>query len=203
MELDLQSVEKVPFSTFGWALAPNKLEIGLPRLRMSRSFLQDLSRAVSRFSRGPVAGNHRRHFFDPTGSNTIWIVHRIEKKQPRLVLRRGRPISNIFGAKAHANVLKGTFSTDCKSNCIRMIRSGTVIAFDPVGWKKCWRWFAATGHLEKRETALDKSWRKLRLMLSRGRLFSNVIGAKPHANVLKGTCSTDWKSNCIIIGLKP
>ena len=30
------------------------LEIGLPRLRMSRSFLQDLSRAVSRFSRGQL-----------------------------------------------------------------------------------------------------------------------------------------------------
>ena len=38
----------------------------------------------------------------------------------RLILKRGRPISNIFGAKAHANVLKDTFSTDCKSNCIRI-----------------------------------------------------------------------------------
>ena len=53
------------------------LKIGLP-LKMSRSFLQDLSRAVSRFSRGPVTGNHRQHFFDPTGSNTIAIVHGIE-----------------------------------------------------------------------------------------------------------------------------
>ena len=34
------------------------LELGLPRLRMNRSFLQDLSRAVSRFSRVPVAGYH-------------------------------------------------------------------------------------------------------------------------------------------------
>ena len=40
------------------------LEIDLPRLRMSRIFLRDLSRAVSRFSRGPVARNHRRRFFD-------------------------------------------------------------------------------------------------------------------------------------------
>ena len=55
------------------------LEFGLPRLRMSRNFLQDLSRAVSRFSRGPVAGNHRQHFFDPTGSNTIAFPDRIEK----------------------------------------------------------------------------------------------------------------------------
>ena len=47
--------------------------------RMNRRFLQDISRAVSRFSRGAVAGNHRQHFFDSTGSNTITIVHRIEK----------------------------------------------------------------------------------------------------------------------------
>ena len=53
------------------SFAPKMLEIGLPRLRMSQSFLQDISRAVSRFSRGlvgPVAGNHRQHFFGPTGS---------------------------------------------------------------------------------------------------------------------------------------
>ena len=121
---------KVPFSTFAWAFAPKMLEIGLPRPRMIRSFLQDLcSGAVSRFSRCPVAGNHRRHFFHPTGSSTITIPDRIEKtkwetaldrfwRKLRLILRRARPISNIFGAKAHANVLQGTFSTDCKSNCI-------------------------------------------------------------------------------------
>ena len=79
MQLDLQSVEKAIFSTFACVFAPKMLEIGLPRLRISRSFLQDLSRAVSRFARGPVAGNHRDHFFDLTGSNTIAIVHRIEK----------------------------------------------------------------------------------------------------------------------------
>ena len=71
------------------------------------------SRAVSRFSRGPVAGYHRRHFFDPTVSDTITIVHRIE--------------INVFP-----------------------IRSGIAIVFDPVGWKKCWRRFPATGPLEKR-----------------------------------------------------
>ena len=59
-------------------LLPRKYwKIGLARLRVSRSFLQDLSRAVSRFSRGPVAGNHRQHFFDPTGSNTITFPDRI------------------------------------------------------------------------------------------------------------------------------
>ena len=43
-----------------------------------------------------------------------------QKRKLRLILRRGRPISNIFGARAHANVLKGTFSMDYKSNCIRI-----------------------------------------------------------------------------------
>ena len=71
MQLDLQSVEKIPFSTFAWAFAPEMWGTGLSRLRMSRSFLQDLSRAVSRFSRGPVGGNNRQHFFDPTWPNTI------------------------------------------------------------------------------------------------------------------------------------
>ena len=32
------------------------------------------------FSRGPVAGNHYQNFLDLVGSNTIAIVHRIEKK---------------------------------------------------------------------------------------------------------------------------
>ena len=68
MQLDLQSaVEKVPFSTFAWAFAPKMLEIGLRRPRMTWVFLQHLSRAVRRFFRGPVAGNHRQHVFDPTG----------------------------------------------------------------------------------------------------------------------------------------
>ena len=54
------------FSSFACASAPKMLESGLPRLRMSRSFLQNLSRAGSRFSRDPVAGHHRQHSFDPT-----------------------------------------------------------------------------------------------------------------------------------------
>ena len=56
------------------------LEAGLPRPTMSQGFLQDLSEAVSRFSRGPVAKNHHQHFFDPTGSNTVRTPDRIEKK---------------------------------------------------------------------------------------------------------------------------
>ena len=122
------------------------LDIGLAR-RMSRSFLQDLSRAVSRFSRGPVAGNHRQHFFDPTGSNTITNVHRIEKM----------------------------FFFDPIGNC------------NPVGSKKRWRWFPVTGPLEKREAALGRSWRKLRLILRRGRPIADMFGAK-------NSCErTEWK----------
>ena len=144
MQFELQPVEKVSFSKFAWAFAPKMLEIGLPRLGMTWSFLQGLSRAVSSFSRGGVAGNHRQHVFDPTRSSTITISDRIEKKKS---------------------------VGDC----------------NPVGSKKCWRWFPATGSLEKRETALDRSWRKSQVILSRGRPVSNIFGANVHVNVLKGT----------------
>ena len=75
------------------------------------------------------------------------------------------------------------------SSRLRMSRSLVQMSFDP------------TGPLEKREAAPDRSWRKLRLILRRGRQSSNIFGAKAHANVLKGTFSTDCKSNCIRIGL--
>ena len=74
----LQSFGKVPFSTFAWVFAPKMLEIGLPCLRMTRSCLQDLCRAVSSFFRGPVAGCRPRHFFDPNGSNAITISDLID-----------------------------------------------------------------------------------------------------------------------------
>ena len=63
------------------------------------------------------------------------------------------------------------------------------VFFDPIGdcngiWpsgsKKCWRWFPATGPLEKRETALDRSWRKLQVILRRGRPISKIFGANAH-----------------------
>ena len=76
MQLDLQSVEKVLLWSIQYvhmSFAP--LENGLPRLKMSRTLLQDPCRAPSRFSRSSVAGNHRQHFFDPTGSNTIDYNH--------------------------------------------------------------------------------------------------------------------------------
>ena len=86
-----------------------------------------------------------------------------------------------------------------KKTCFS-IRSGIVTVFDPVGSRKCCRWFPATEPLEKRKTALDRSWRNLRLILMRGRPISNILGAA-HANVLKGAFSTDCKCNCIRIGL--
>ena len=69
----------------------------------------------------------------------------------------------------------------------------------PVGSEKCWRWLPATGSLEKRKTALDGSWRKLQVILRRGRPISNVFGGKAHAHVLKGTFWKDCKSNCVRI----
>ena len=40
MQLDLQSVEKGPFSTFALAFAQNMLEIGIPRLRIVFAIIQ-------------------------------------------------------------------------------------------------------------------------------------------------------------------
>ena len=58
-----------------------------PPIRLHKNWPQNeselsprsIQRSCSRFSGGPVAGKHRQHFFDPTGSNTITIVRRIEK----------------------------------------------------------------------------------------------------------------------------
>ena len=46
-----------------------KVEKLVSRLRLCRSSLQDLSGGVPRFSIGPVARNHRPHFFDPNEVN--------------------------------------------------------------------------------------------------------------------------------------
>ena len=75
------------------------------------------------------------------------------------------------------------------------IQLGQIRLHSPIGSKK------SSGTMEKQETALDRSWRKLRLILRRGRPISNVFGAKARANVQKGTFSTDCKSNCVTIGL--
>ena len=148
MQLDLQSVEKVPFSTFAWAFASEILEIALPRLRMSWSFLEDLSiQSCFTLFQGPSC-----------------------RKSPSALffIQLGDPIG------------------DC----------------NPVESKACCRWFPATGPLEKRETALDRSWRKLQVILRQGWQIFNIFGAKAHASVLQSSFPTNCKSNCIIIGLK-
>ena len=47
------------------------------------------------------------------------------------------------------------------------IRALIVVVFDPLGSEKYPRWFCATGHVEKRETALDRSWRIAQVVLRR------------------------------------
>ena len=82
------------------------------------------------------------------------------------------------------------------------IRSGITVVLAPVGSKKWWRWSPATGPLEKRETALDRFWTKLRLISeARKTNIQHFGGNSSHVNVLKSTFSTDCKSNCIRIGL--
>ena len=60
MQSDLQSVGNGAIGTFTRAFAPKMCEVAVSRLRMTWTYLQDLSRAVSRFSRCPVARNHLR-----------------------------------------------------------------------------------------------------------------------------------------------
>ena len=57
-------------------------------------------------------------------------------RKPRLILRRGRPIYKIFGAKAHANELKGTFSTDCKSICIRIDLTTIILCVHKIKYER-------------------------------------------------------------------
>ena len=71
MRLGLQSVGTGAIGTFAQYFAPKRCETAVYRLRMTWIFLQHVSRAVSRFSRCPVAGNRLRYLSDPTASNTI------------------------------------------------------------------------------------------------------------------------------------
>ena len=73
MQSDLQSVGNGAIGTFARAFAPKMCETAVSCLGMNWAFLQDLSRAVSRFSTSPVAGNHFRYFSDKNGSNTMTI----------------------------------------------------------------------------------------------------------------------------------
>ena len=81
-------------------------------------------------------------------------------------------------------------------------RSLIVIVFDPVGSEKYRRGFPATGHMEERETALDRSRRKVQLILRRETAVSHIFGAKARANVLISPLPTDCTSDCIRSGLK-
>ena len=63
------------------------------------------------------------------------------------------------------------------------------------------RWFPSTAPREKRKVALDRFWIKLRRILTRGRSIFQIVGAKAHANVLKGTFSKGCTFNCIRSGV--
>ena len=82
-------------------------------------------------------------------------------------------------------------------------RSGVWIVFYPVGSKKCGQRFLATGPFEKRETPpTDRPWSEILHILRREEPISNLPGAKTHhADVLKGSFSTDCESDGIRIGL--
>ena len=100
---------------------------------------------------------------------------------------------------------ESAFSPRCIQNCFPLLqgpccRKSPSALFRSNRVKYDW-WFPAIGPLEKRQTALDRSWRKLRVILRRGRSISDIFGANVHANVLKATFSTDCKSNCVRIGL--
>ena len=79
MQLDLQSVENVPFQYVRMSFGPEKVG----NWSCSPQDEPELSpRSIHRFSHfsgGALAVKHRQQFFDPTGSNTITIVHRIDK----------------------------------------------------------------------------------------------------------------------------
>ena len=47
------------------------------------------------------------------------------------------------------------------------------------------------------ETALDRSWRKVQVIMRRETAVSHIFGAKARANVLIAPFPTDGKSDCI------
>lgn len=105
----LQSVENAPFGTFGFCpenvanWSDRRLQSCLTQLDRTNDdgdFLQFI---------GPWPLEKR----ETAALDRSW-------RELRLVLRRGRPISKNFGAKAHANVPTDTFSANCKSSCIEV-----------------------------------------------------------------------------------
>ena len=75
----MKSLESCAIGTFAHAFTPGMCETAVSRLLISWIFLQDLSRAVSRFSMCPVAGNHRRYFFDPIRERNHIVIARPTK----------------------------------------------------------------------------------------------------------------------------
>ena len=114
-------------------VCPKVLEINLPRLRMSRNFLQELSRQ----SGCPLLR-----------SNWVEYYHEFS-------IRSGFIVVVLYMTQLDRK------SAD-------------------------WRWFPSTGPLKKRETARDRLWRTLWLILVSP--ISNIFGAKAHAKM-----RTYWK----------
>ena len=78
-------VGDVPFSRFARERLPRKRWKNChPGLRLGRCVLQDLSRAVSCFSRGPVAGNHVITFSIPLGQTRLQTSKRFFRSDGRL-----------------------------------------------------------------------------------------------------------------------
>ena len=146
MQLDLQSVENVPFQYVRMSFGPEKVG----NWSCSPQDEPELSpRSIHRFSHfsgGALAVKHRQQFFDPTGSNTITIVHRIDKNDlSRAVSRFSR--GSVAGNHRQHLLFQSNWVKYDYSTIVHRIEK-------TVAWP-----------LEKRDTALDRSWRKLRLIL--------------------------------------
>ena len=132
---------------------------------MTWSFLQELSRAVSRFSRGAVAGNH-----EITVSTFSIQLGQIRLQSP------------IGSKKAIISIRSGIVTQlDRKS------ADGDFLQLGP--WrsgKQLW--------IDLEKTPSTSQARKT--------IFLHFRGRRSYANVLRGTFSTDYKSNCIRTGLR-
>lgn len=174
MPSDFAVSRKTTFSTFARAFALEMSEIGLP--------LQDISGGVSRFSpiyrkkigpqRGQIRSKRKNNvFFDPIpiaiiftlfGPKTCrrWFLATgnsplidLGENPDTFRMRREIPIFNISGAKTHANVLKETFLTDCKSDVIRIgLRTHEWVHKNIRTPHKCVFWVPGTGRYTKKKS---------------------------------------------------
>ena len=135
MQSDLQSVEKVAFSTFARAFAPKMCALGLCRLRMGRYYQEQFPA-----SSGALAGitvstcsielnNRILTQLDRrcTGDDSCNWTPEEAGNSSRLILEKNsthyetrKTISHNSGVKTRANVTKEPFSTDYKFDCIRI-----------------------------------------------------------------------------------